>query len=172
MKNRVLFLMMFLLFAGMVSGQEVDEEIEAMRPPRLLGKQAPQIEEAKWINKKPESRNGRLTLLHFWSPTQPMAAYVDIPRFNKFAKEFADKLQVIGLSPDEPDFIMDIEPMPEYPYASTPKTVEKYGVTTLCYCYVLDPDGKVVHECFSLLKGEAITEDLLKELIKKYYKGK
>lgn len=62
--------------------------------------------------------------------------------------------------------------MLEYPYASTPKTVEKYGVTTLCYCYVLDPEGKVVHECFALLKGEAITEDLLKELIKKYYKGK
>ncbi len=147
-------------------------EIDALRPPRLMGKKAPEITQAVWVNREPEARNGRLTLLHFWSVGSPMPAYVDIPRFNKFARLYGDKLQIIGISPDETEWITDIEPLPQYPYASAPKTVEQFGVTTFCYCYLLDPEGKVIHECFPLLKGEAVTEELLEKFIRQYYPHK
>ncbi len=145
-----------------------ENEINALRPPRLVGKKAPVVTAAKWVNRAPEESKGRLTLLHFWSTGAPMPAYIDIPRFNKFAKQYGDKLQIIGLSPDEADFIRDVEPLPQYPYASAPETIKQFGVKTFCYCYLLDPKGKVVHECFPLLKGEAVTEELLEKFIQKY----
>ncbi|MDE7073535.1 MAG: peroxiredoxin family protein [Odoribacter sp.] len=157
-----------------VSERTADEEneINALRPPRLTGKKAPAITDAKWINRKPEEKKGRLTLLHFWSTGMPMPAYVDIPRFNKFAKQYDDKLQVIGLSPDNAEFITDIEPLPQYPYASAPETVKRFGIKMFCYCYLLDPEGKVIHECFPLLKGEAVTEELIEKYIQKYFPNK
>ena len=102
----------------------------------------------------------------------PMAAYVDIPRFNKFVKEFGDQLNIIGLSPDSPEFITDIEPTLEFPYAYAPEAFTNFGIKIFGYCYILDPQGIVIYEGFPLLEGETITEKLLKKLIRKHYKRK
>ena len=168
---KIWLLLVGLLFAALCSAQE-QESVDALRPPTLLGKMAPEYPVQKRINRESKKSDKKLTLLYFWSTSNPTAAYIDIPRFNKFAKEFGDKLNIIGLSDDAPEFISDIEPALEFPYAYAPEAVKNFKIKIPGYCYILDPRGKVIYEGFPLLKGETITEKFLKKLIKKHYKKK
>ena len=113
--------------------------LDSLRPPTLFGQVAPEYPVLQWINKECKTSNEKLTLLYFWSVRNPMAAYVDIPRFNKFVKEFGDQLNIIGLSPDSPEFITDIEPTLEFPYAYAPEAFTNFGIKIFGYCYILDP---------------------------------
>ena len=173
---KFLFIVIGLLFSGYCNAQEVQKEeveeqsIDSLRPPTLLGKKFPAIVVEKWINRTAEESNGRLTLVHLWSPSFALSAYIMIPRLNQFAKTFGDKINFIGLSPDEPDVITDIEPALDYPYAYAPRFIENLGAYIFCYCYILAPDGTVVYEGFPSVEGEIVTEKLLKKLIRKYYK--
>ena len=171
MKVLSLFIGVFVtLFCNAQTEQE--ESIDSLRPPTLFGQVAPEYPVLQWINKECKTSNEKLTLLYFWSVRNPMAAYVDIPRFNKFVKEFGDQLNIIGLSPDSPEFITDIEPTLEFPYAYAPEAFTNFGIKIFGYCYILDPQGIVIYEGFPLLEGETITEKLLKKLIRKHYKRK
>ncbi len=169
MKKKWLLLIVSLLIFGLSYGQE-DEDIDALRPPKLLGRKAPEYTVETWINPLTERGDKKLVLLYFWSPSNPMPVYVSVPRFNLFASKFAENLSIIGLSPAEPEYISDIVPELKFPYGYAPQAGEVFGIKIFDYCYILDPQGVVVHEGFPLLGKEVITEKLLKKLIRKYCK--
>ena len=160
-----------LLFTTWCSAQE-ETSISSLRPPTLLGALAPEYPVEKWINKASEKNDKKLTLLYFWSTSNPLPAYVDIPRFNKFAKEFKDRLNIIGLTADPVEYITNIDPAIEFPYAYAPQAVKNFKIKVYGYCYILNARGKVIYEGFPLLEGEIISEKFLKKLIRKHYKKK
>lgn len=169
MKTKIWSVLAGLLFAIWCSAQE-NESVDSLRPPTLLGKTAPEYPIETWINEAGKKDDKKLTLLYFWSTSNPLPLYVDIPRFNKFAKEFKDQLDIIGLTSDPVNYITDIEPALEFPYAYAPQAVKNFKIKVFGYCYILDARGKVIYEGFPLLEGEIISENLLKELIRMHYK--
>lgn len=168
--KKIGLLVIGLLFAGFSFAQE--ENIDNLRPPTLLGKKAPEYPVKQWINRPLQTDILTLKLLYFWSASNPQAAYIDIPRFNKFAKEFEGKLEIIGLSSDAPEDIVGIEPALCFPYAHAPEAVTNFGIKIPGYCFILAPDGTVLYEGFPLLEGEIVSEKLLNKLIRKHYKKK
>lgn len=130
----------------------------------FLGEKAPDWNIKEWYPKEPKTK-GKFVLRDFFSfhcgPCRKA-----IPKLNKWSKEFADDLVVIGCAKDGVKRLLEIEPKIEYNLASDPqgeiwKTMDLH---VLSYVQLIDPKGIVRWEglCIDLTTAK------IKEIISKY----
>ncbi len=130
----------------------------------FLGEKAPELPVKEWYPKEPNVK-GKFVLRDFFSfmcgPCRKA-----IPKLNKWSKEFADELVVVGCAKDGINRLRQIEPEIEYYLASEPEgeiwnTMELH---VLSYVQLIDPKG--------IVRWEGVCTDLttkkIREIIAKY----
>lgn len=130
----------------------------------FLGKKAPELPVKEWFPVEPKTK-GKFVLRDFFSfhcgPCRKA-----IPKLNKWSKEFAKDMVVIGCARDNISQLKQIEPKIEYYLASEPKGEiwQAMDLHVLSYVQLIDPKGIVRWEglCIDL------TTNKIKEMIAKY----
>ncbi|WP_065219150.1 MULTISPECIES: TlpA family protein disulfide reductase [Butyricimonas] len=129
----------------------------------LLGEKAPELDVNEWYPKKPKTK-GKFVLRDFFSfhcgPCRKA-----IPKLNRWNKEFADDLVIIGCARNSINQLRTIEPKIEYCLANTGEAIWKtMELHVLSYVQLVDPKGIVRWEglCVDL------TTEKIKEIIAKY----
>ncbi len=130
----------------------------------LLGKPAPNLEPEKWVSEKPVTE-GKFVLLDFWAPwSYPCRS--SIPELNALQKKFADKLVIIGVSPEsEAEGGSGAEPKLEFASAVDIKNKlsSAAGVSSVPCVLLIDTNGIVRYEGHPA----ALTEKKLQALMAK-----
>lgn len=129
-----------------------------------LNEKAPELSMREWFPKEPDLK-GKFVLRDFFSfhcgPCRKA-----IPKLNKWNKEFAGELVIIGCAKDGIARLRTIEPKIEYTLASDPqgKIWKDMDLHVLSYVQLIDPKGIVRWEglCIDL------TTQKIKEIIAKY----
>lgn len=129
-----------------------------------LNEKAPDLSVREWFPKEPDLK-GKFVLRDFFSfhcgPCRKA-----IPKLNKWNKEFAEEMVIIGYSKDGVKSLRTIEPKIEYTLASDPnsRTWSEMDLHVLSYVQLIDPKGIVRWEglCIDL------TTKKIKEIIAKY----
>ena len=129
-----------------------------------LNEKAPELSMREWFPKEPDLK-GKFVLRDFFSfhcgPCRKA-----IPKLNKWNKEFAGELVIIGCAKDGIARLRTIEPKIEYTLASDPqgKIWQEMDLHVLSYVQLIDPKGIVRWEglCIDL------TTKKIKEIIAKY----
>ena len=134
----------------------------------VLGKEAPKLVVEKWLTAEPDTK-GKFVLIDFWA-TWCGPCRKGIPELNKFSKQVADTLVVIGIS-DEPEEKVRAMSTPAIEYASAidpqKRMKNELEVKGIPHVIVVDPQGIVRWEGYPLLGGHELTEDVLKEILAK-----
>lgn len=129
----------------------------------LLGEKAPDWDIKEWYPKEPDTK-GKFVLRDFFSfhcgPCRKA-----IPKLNKWSKEFADDLVIIGCAKNSINQLKTIEPKIEYCLASSGNEIwKKMELHVLSYVQLIDPQG--------IIRWEGLCIDLttkkIKEIIGKY----
>lgn len=134
----------------------------------LRGKPAPKLEVEKWLKNGDPATKGKVLLIDFWATWCPPCRET-IPELNKWQKEFAGDLVVIGVS-DEPTEtltkFMAKTPM-DYSVASDPakKMSKQVGVEGIPHVLVVTPDGVVRWQGFPLQDEDKLTSAKIKQII-------
>lgn len=129
-----------------------------------LNQKAPELSVREWFPKEPDLK-GKFVLRDFFSfhcgPCRKA-----IPKLNKWNKEFAEEMVIIGYSRDGVERLRTIEPKIEYTLASdsNSRTWREMDLHVLSYVQLIDPKGIVRWEglCIDL------TTKKIKEIIAKY----
>ncbi|WP_082986974.1 MULTISPECIES: TlpA family protein disulfide reductase [Butyricimonas] len=129
----------------------------------FLGEKAPELDVNQWYPEQPDTK-GKFVLRDFFAfhcgPCRKA-----IPRLNRWHKEFADDMVIIGCSRDDISRLRTIEPKIEYCLANIgQKAWTEMELHVYSYVQLLDPKGIVRWEgvCVDL------TEEKIKEIIAKY----
>ncbi|WP_018337887.1 TlpA family protein disulfide reductase [Butyricimonas synergistica] len=129
----------------------------------FLGEKAPELEVIKWHPKQPDTK-GKFVLRDFVASNCGPCRKA-IPKLNRWHKEFADDMIIIGCPKDGISRIVTMEPKIEYYLAYvTDKVWETMELHVFSYVQLIDPKGIVRWEgiCADL------TEEKIKEIIAKY----
>lgn len=164
----IYIIVFWLLCCNIGIAQEKNSPDKKLWAISMLNKPYPKFNIDKWVNKEPHNMKGKFILLHYWSPARPWGAYLSIPRMNRLSIELKNDLQIIGITNAEAEFVEDIVPVINYPYASAPKMVKEIQLKYFCYVFLINPKGVVIWEGCPYLEGQNLTDKELKRLIKKY----
>ena len=140
--------------------------------PKLLarsirGQPAPKLVIEKWLT-RPPGTDGKFILLDFWS-TRFEPCRRSIPELNRFQKEFASRLAIIGVSGETEEVVRSMKsPVIDFAVAVDPAahTARKLEITGVPHCILIDPSGIVRYEGNPLYLNDAI----LKQFLDKYSK--
>lgn len=166
---RYLYIIIIIILQyNMATAQEKNSPNKKLWAKSMLNKKYPTFKVDKWVNMAPKDTKGKFILLHYWSPARPWGAYLSIPRMNRLSIELKKDLQVIGITNAAAEFVEDIVPTINYPYASAPKMVSEIQLKYFCYAFLINPNGIVIWEGCPYLEGQNLTDKELKRLIKKY----
>ncbi len=113
----------------------------------ILGKPGPTLEVEKWLSEKP-TLEGKFVLISFWASwSVPCRQW--IPELNALQKKHAEKLVVVGISPESEADIANL-PEPRIEFASATDSKAKLsaaaGVTSIPYVLLCDPKGTVLYQ--------------------------
>ena len=121
--------------------------VDPLSDKSLLGKTGPTIQVDKWIGDKP-ALEGKFVLLDFWTTwSVPCRQY--IPELNALQKKYADKLAVVGVSPEPENDVSEMaDPRIEYASGidSKAKLIAAAGVTSIPCVLLMDPKGVVLYQ--------------------------
>ena len=134
-----------------------------------LNRQAPELRVDKWLTDVPDTE-GKFVLIDFWGPSCGPCRK-SIPDLNKFSKQFADRLVVIGVSLNKEKSVRAMkEPVIEYYSAiDTSKTyISKFEIKGYPHAILLDTRGMVRWEGNPVLKGHELTAEVIEGLLEKY----
>lgn len=166
MKN-TLVLLLFLL-PLVVAAQESNNG-KRLWAKSYLNQKAPELTVEHWLSQEPDTK-GKFVLVDFWA-TWCGPCRKAIPELNKLAKAFPKELVVIGISDEPADKVKSMKsPAIEYynavdTKATTKKQLEVKGIP---HVILIDPKGIVRWEGFPLLPGHELTEEKVRDLIRKY----
>jgi thiol-disulfide isomerase/thioredoxin len=139
-----------LMIAVAVAGLVALATVEAA-PATLVGKAAPEIQAAYWINSpalKLADLKGKLVVLEFWATWCPPCRK-SIPHMIELNKTFAGKgVVIIGLSDEAQDKVAPFAKQMAMDYAigGGSKSSALYGVTGIPTVFIIDPAGKIAWE--------------------------
>ena len=125
--------------------------VQAAAPASLVGKPAPEIKAAYWINTpglKLSDLTGKVVVVEFWATWCPPCRK-SIPHLIELNKKFADKGVVfIGLSDETQDKVAPFVKQMNMDYAvgGGSPTGNLYGVTGIPTAFIVDTTGKVAWE--------------------------
>ncbi|TBN01846.1 TlpA family protein disulfide reductase [Hyunsoonleella flava] len=134
-----------------------------------LNKKAPELIVEKWLTEAPNT-NDKFVLIDFWA-TWCGPCRKAIPKLNKYQKEFADELVVIGISDETETKVKSMQnPVMDYFSAidSKERLERKYEVKGIPHCVLIDPNGIVRWEGWPDLEGFELTSEVIKAIIDKY----
>jgi thiol-disulfide isomerase/thioredoxin len=135
----------------------------------VLGHKAPELVVERWLGPKPDT-GGKFLLIDFWATWCPPCR-ATIPELNAFARKFADRLVVIGVS-DEPEATVRRFNEPHIEYFSTIDTKARMKgileVKGIPHVILIDPDGIVRWEGYPLLAGDRLTEQVVADVLSRY----
>jgi len=123
----------------------------------------------QWVTQEPKTK-GKFIIVDFWA-TWCLPCKKAIPELNKLAEKFKKDIVVIGISNESPERIKAMKnPIINYYIASDPqmRMMKEIQVKGIPHVIVIDPKGIVRWEGLPILPNYELTEDKLKELIKKY----
>lgn len=113
----------------------------------VRGQPMPAVEIEKWLTDPPATQ-GKFVLIDFWA-TWCGPCRQSIPELNAFAKQFSDRLVVIGIS-DEPEAAIRKMTTPHIDYAIANDTQQRMHhnlqITGIPHCVLIDPSGIVRYE--------------------------
>jgi cytochrome c biogenesis protein CcmG, thiol:disulfide interchange protein DsbE len=135
----------------------------------FLNQKAPDLIVEKWLTPEPDC-NGKFVLIDFWATWCPPCREA-IPELNRYAKEFGDKLVVIGISNEQEDVVKNFHnPQIEYSVAvdTQARTKKAVGVTGIPHVLILDPQGIVRWEGYPFLSGYELNDKVIADIIAKY----
>jgi cytochrome c biogenesis protein CcmG/thiol:disulfide interchange protein DsbE len=134
----------------------------------FLGKHAPEFTVQKWISTEPD-RKGKFVLIDFWATWCPPCRKA-VEELNRFHKEFADKLVVIGISNEKEEVVRKFTEanIKYYSALDTSAALKKqFEVTGIPHCVIINPVGIVVWEGYPFLEGNELTDAVVASLLKK-----
>ncbi len=135
----------------------------------FINRPAPDLVVDTWMTPQPSTR-GKMVLIDFWA-TWCGPCCAGIPKLNALHRKFADRLVVIGISPETPEDVMAMtEPRIEYYHAVDPlqRTKSAYGVQAIPHIVIIDPTGVVRWEGLPTLPGHELTEQVVAKLLDTY----
>ncbi len=160
---------LLLLVSFSANSQEVNPAGKKIWAKSFLNQKAPDLVVDSWVTNKPKTK-GKFVIVDFWATWCPPCKRA-IPELNKFAKDLKKDVVVIGISDQSPEKIKAMTvPKIEYYVASDPqrRMMRQLEVKGIPHVIVIDPKGIVRWEGLPILTNYELTEEKLKELIKKY----
>lgn len=134
-----------------------------------IGKKAFPITVEKWLTNRPKMK-GKFILLDFWG-TICESCVAAIPELNKWSKQFADDLIIIGVSINNEKQTLEMK-QPVIEYYSTIDTkgtmFKQYGATGYPYAVLIDPDGIVRWNGYPTTPATKLTAEIIGQIIEKY----
>jgi thiol-disulfide isomerase/thioredoxin len=113
----------------------------------VRGQAPPPFEVEQWLTPQPDAA-GKFILIDFWA-TWCGPCRRSIPELNAFAKQYSDRLVVVGIS-DEPAAAVRKMTDPHIDYAVAVDTqvrmLKALAVTGIPHCILIDPHGVVRYE--------------------------
>lgn len=138
-----------------------------------LDKPAPELIVEEWLSEIPDT-NGKFILIDFWATWCAPCKRV-IPEMNRFQKEFKDDLIVIGISDEVKERVLR-QRNPKIEYYNAIDTQERMKtemeVKAIPHSILINPDGIVVWEGYTLLDGNEFNSAVIKKHITAYKKRK
>jgi cytochrome c biogenesis protein CcmG/thiol:disulfide interchange protein DsbE len=135
----------------------------------FLNQKAPDFQVEKWLTPEPD-RRGKFVLIDFWATWCPPCREA-IPELNGYARQFSDKLVVIGISDETEEAVRKLtNPQIEYYVAidSQARMKNAVGVTGIPHVLLIDPQGYVRWEGFPFLEGHELNSKVVGDIIAKY----
>lgn len=130
----------------------------------VLNQKFPLIVET-WISERPDTV-GKFMVIDFWG-TWCGGCVAAIPELNKLSKLFKKEVVFIGVTDESPEEVKAMKTQKiEYYSATDPKSRmhKKLDIHMYPYALIIDPKGVVRWEG----TGDKLSEQLIKEIIKKY----
>lgn len=171
MKNfkNLLIITLSLFFINTVNSQEVNPPGKKIWAKSFLNQKAPELVVAEWITDKPETK-GKFVIVDFWA-TWCSPCRRAIPHLNDFAKDLKKDVIVIGITNENKEKVLAMKkPKINYYIGSDPQSrmAKELQIQGIPHVIVIDPKGIVRWEGLPILPNYELTEEKLKELIKKY----
>lgn len=167
--NKILSSILFsVLLTSAIVAEEKPATEKKIWAKSVLGQEAPKLVVEKWLSPEPNTKD-KFVLIDFWA-TWCGPCRKAIPELNKFQKEFADKLVVIGISDETEEKVQSMKsPAMEYASAIDPqgRMKKQLEVKGIPHVIVIDPKGIVRWEGYPLLGGHELTEEVLKGILSK-----
>jgi cytochrome c biogenesis protein CcmG/thiol:disulfide interchange protein DsbE len=135
-----------------------------------LGKQAPKLEVQEWLTDKPPPNDGKFRVIDFWA-TWCGPCRRAIPELNQIRHQFADRVDVIGISDEsESDVRAMRDPPIEYFVGidSLARTKNALAVTGIPHVIIVDPAGIVRWEGYPLLQGHELSPAVVQRVLDLY----
>lgn len=135
----------------------------------FLNQKAPELYVENWITEKPKTK-GKFMIIDFWATWCPPCRRA-IPHLNDFAKDLKKDVIVIGITNETKEKVLAMKgPKIDYYIGSDPqsKMSKELQIQGIPHVIVVDPKGIVRWEGLPILPNYELTEDKLKDLIKKY----
>ena len=148
---------------------EPDIEHKKLWAKSYLNQKAPELIVEKWLSEKPEWK-GKFLLVDFWA-TWCGPCLKAIPELNRFHEQFGKQMVVVGLSDEQASKVASMkQPHIEYYSAiDTQKRMKKeVEVKGIPHVMIIDPQGIVRWEGFPFLSGHELTEEVVKNLLRKH----
>ncbi len=167
-KRLIPFILLVFAFS-FAQSQEVNPPGKKIWAKSFLNQKAPEIVVDSWVTDEPKLK-GKFIIVDFWATWCPPCKRA-IPELNKFAKNLQKDVVVIGISDEPPAKIKKmLTPKIEYFVASDSqrRMMKELQVKGIPHVIVIDPKGIVRWEGLPILPNYELTEEKLKELIKKY----
>jgi thiol-disulfide isomerase/thioredoxin len=152
-----------------VAQTEPDIEHKKLWAKSYLNQKAPELIVEKWLSEKPEWK-GKFLLVDFWA-TWCGPCLKAIPELNRFHEQFGKQMVVVGLSDEQASKVASMkQPHIEYYSAiDTQKRMKKeVEVKGIPHVMIIDPQGIVRWEGFPFLSGHELTEEVVKNLLRKH----
>lgn len=128
---------------------------------------APPLETRDILGKPVTKDNwaGKVVIVNFWATWCPPCR-VEIPELIKLKKEYADRLEIVGISEDDdpPESVLKFARQKGMTYPivmSTPELIESYGgVPALPTSFLIDTQGRVVQKHSGLYPIESYDREI------------
>jgi thiol-disulfide isomerase/thioredoxin len=136
----------------------------------VLGQPAPALVVQKWLTPKPPVDDGKFRVIDFWA-TWCGPCRRAIPELNQICRQFADRVDVIGISDEaEPAVRAMRDPAIEYYVGidTLARTKGELAVTGIPHVIIVDPSGIVRWEGFPLLQGHELSAGVVQRVLDLY----